>query len=161
MKTSTPPLYSICQLGQGNLFMMPKPSAENLKADLAYYRSQGVTCVVSVLLETEVKAHQLQEEGALCEQLGMRFKHFAIKDMDTPEQAALKDFNQTLKQALEQGEGIAIHCHGGRGRAGTVAITLMKEFGYTTEEASQIAQTGRQDPNVPVCDNQRAFVKQY
>lgn len=156
-----PPLYKICEFGQASLFMMPKPDSNQLDHDIQFYQSQGVNTVISLLLPDEMTRLGLKDEAEVCKKHGLEFIHFSVKDMDVPNIDALKSLNTQLKQKVENGHSIAIHCHGGRGRAGTVAITLMQELGYTASQATQLAQEGREDPNVPVCDIQRAFVKNY
>lgn len=155
------PLYKICELGQGKLFMMPKPTAHNLVTDIAYYQSQGIDIVLSLLRAPEIEALGLMDEPNVCKAHQIEFMHFPVKDMDVPDLQALQTLNSELKTAMELGKSIAVHCHGGRGRAGTVAVTLMQEFGYTSEEAMKVAQAGRQDPNVPVCEIQVKFVTDY
>jgi len=155
------PLYKIVDIDNASIYMMPKPDNTQLAKDIQFYQSQGINTVISLLLPEEIAKLGLTEEENMCTKLGIEFINFSVKDMDIPNLEQLKAFNQQLKQTIKQGKSITIHCHGGRGRAGTVAITLMKEFGYTTEEATQLAQEGRQDKNVPVCDIQREFVKNY
>ncbi len=154
-------LYKICDIGEASIYMMPKPDSNQLDQDIQFYQSQGVNTVVSLLLPEEVIKLELVDEEPVCQQHGIEFINFSVKDMDVPELADLKAFNAKLKQQIEAGKSIAIHCHGGRGRAGTVAITLMQELGFSAEEATRLAQQGRQDENVPVCDIQREFVKNY
>lgn len=155
------PLYKIIDIDNASIYMMPKPDNTQLAKDIQFYQSQGINTVISLLLPEEIAKLGLTEEENMCTKHGIEFINFPVKDMDIPNLEQLKAFNQQLKQKIEQGKSITIHCHGGRGRAGTVAITLMKEFGYTTEEATKLAQEGRQDKNVPVCDIQREFVKIY
>ncbi|GKT12394.1 MAG: hypothetical protein ISEC1_P1372 [Thiomicrorhabdus sp.] len=156
----TTELYKICTLGQGSLFIMPKPSKENLHNDIKFYQSQGVTKVISLLLPAEIRKLEMTDEGDACEQRGLSFCSFSIKDMSVPDLKLLQQFNQYLKQDLLNGEQVAIHCHGGRGRAGTVAITLMVEFGFDAETAIEMACEARGD-RVPVNDAQLKFVKAY
>lgn len=154
-------LYKICDIGEASIYIMPKPDSKQLTHDIQYYQSQGVNTVVSLLLPEEVVKLELTHEAEVCRNYSIEFINFSVKDMDVPELVALKAFNAKLKQQIEAGKSIAIHCHGGRGRAGTLAITLMQEFGFSAQEATQLAQQGRQDTNVPVCDIQREFVKNY
>jgi len=153
-------LYKIGPLGRGALSVMPKPTSEQLEHDIQFYQSQGVTKVVSVLLPKEVIELDLSQEEDTCEKQGVKFAHFPIKDMSVPTYETLQPFLQELKQDLENGEHLTIHCHGGRGRAGIVAITLMIEHGYDADLAIQIASEARGD-NMPVNDIQLAFVKAY
>ena len=153
-------LYKICKLGNGQLFVMPKPDYEQLNADIEHYKNQGVTKVLSLLLPEEIEKLGLQNEGLSCSESGLDFKSFSIKDMSVPDSSELKALHTELKADLANGHAIAIHCHGGRGRAGTVAITLMIEHGYDAQEAIKIASAARGD-NMPVNDLQTQFVLNY
>lgn len=152
-------LYPICTLGKGQLYMMPKPDSDNLQEDIQFYVHQGVDMVVSLLLPEEIEKHGLQNQARVCQKNGISYLNFPIKDMDVPEQKALLDLLRPLKEEIEAGRSITFHCHGGRGRAGTAAISLMLLCGYELEEALSVARAGRQDPMVPVCDIQNAFLE--
>ena len=156
----TTELYKICTLDQGALFVMPKPCKDNLDRDIKYYKSQGVTKVISLLLPNEVKKLGMQAEAESCEINGLDFLSFSIKDMSVPELTELQIINQQLKQDLQDGHQLAIHCHGGRGRAGIVAITLMQEFEFDADSAIAMASKARGD-RMPVNDIQTNFVKSY
>jgi len=136
------------------------PRAEKLQQDILSYKKQGVTHVVSLLKPTEVEAFQMTEEANICDAHQIAFTHFPIKDMGVPDVSALKELNQKLKQQLAKGCHIAIHCQGGRGRAGTVAISLMIEHGYDATDAIEIASQARGD-KMPVCDLQVEFIYSY
>lgn len=157
---TNPELYKICDLGQGALFVMPKPRKESLLEDVAYYQSQGVTQVVSLLHAKEIEELGMQAEAQACEAHQIAFQNFPIIDMSVPDLERLKTFQNRLKKDLEKGESIAIHCHGGRGRAGIVAITLMVEMGLDAQEAIEMASQARGD-RMPVNDLQKNFVKSY
>ena len=157
---ASPELYKICDLGKGALFVMPKPTSETLLEDIAYYQSQGVTKVISLLHAQEIEKLGMLMESQACETNGIKFENFPITDMSVPDVARLKALQQRLKAEIEQGEAIAIHCHGGRGRAGIVAITLMIEHGYDADKAIEMASNARGD-RMPVNDLQLNFVKNY
>lgn len=153
-------LYPVCQLGNGRISVMPKPNHEHLARDVGHYRAKGVTKVISLLLPAEIEVLQMQQEPAVCEAHQIEFIHFAIQDMLVPDVESLKALNAQLKQDLENGHHLAIHCHGGRGRAGIVAISLMVEHGIPAEEAIDIASKARGD-RMPVNQLQTEFVKAY
>ena len=158
--TPTPELYKICDLGNGALFVMPKPTSETLLADIAFYQSQGVTKVISLLHAQEIEKLGMLMEPQACETHGVKFENFPITDMSVPDTDRLKALQKRLKAEIEQGEAIAIHCHGGRGRAGIVAITLMVEHGYDADKAIELASNARGD-RMPVNELQLNFVKNY
>lgn len=153
-------LYPICQLSNGWLSVMPKPDHEQMELDVRYYRDRGVTKVISLLLPKEIEELKMQQEPAMCAAHQIEFINFSIKDMSVPELQHLKDLNLQLKQDLENGHHLAIHCHGGRGRAGIVAISLMVEHGIQAEQAIEIASKARGD-RMPVNELQTEFVKAY
>jgi len=158
--TMSTQLYPVCKLSNGSLFVMPKPDAEHMSRDIKHYQSQGVTKVISLLLPTEIEELNMLEEPIECKTNGIEFVNFSIKDMSVPDLQALREFNQQLKTDLENGQHLAIHCHGGRGRAGIVAITLMVEHGIDADQAIEIASKARGD-RMPVNDLQVEFVKAY
>ncbi len=153
-------LYPVCNLGNGQLFVMPKPNPQHLNQDIEYYRQNGVTKVISLLLPEEIEKLMLADEEKVCKAQQIDFLNFSIKDMSIPALDELKALHRTLKQDLAEGHGIAIHCHGGRGRAGTVAITLMIEHGYEAQFAMDLACKARGD-KMPVNDIQTEFVLSY
>ncbi|MDX1348128.1 MAG: hypothetical protein R3189_07745 [Thiomicrorhabdus chilensis] len=153
-------LHPICQLGNGQISVMPKPDHEQMQRDVSHYRARGVTKVISLLLPKEIEELKMHQEPAVCEAHQIEFINFAIKDMSVPELQSLKALNAQLKLDLEKGHHLAIHCHGGRGRAGIVAISLMVEHGIPAEQAIEIASKARGD-RMPVNDFQTEFVKAY
>lgn len=156
----TPELYKVCDLGNGALFVMPKPTSETLLDDIAYYKSQGVTKVISLLHAQEIEKLGMLMEPDACDAHGVKFENFPITDMSVPEIERLQDLHQRLKAEIDQGEAIAVHCHGGRGRAGIVAITLMVEHGIDADSAIEMASEARGD-RMPVNDLQLNFVRNY
>ncbi len=156
----TPELYKVCDLGNGALFVMPKPTSETLLDDIAYYKSQGVTKVISLLHAQEIEKLGMLMEPDACDAHGVKFENFPITDMSVPEIERLQGLHQRLKAEIDQGEAIAVHCHGGRGRAGIVAITLMVEHGIDADSAIELASEARGD-RMPVNDLQLNFVRNY
>ncbi|WP_024851223.1 protein-tyrosine phosphatase family protein [Hydrogenovibrio kuenenii] len=160
MQIEQPELYPICELGKGKLFMMPKPRNESLEADITFYKENGVTKVVSLLCAPEIEVLEMAAEPDVCDNFDIAFENFQIKDLETPSLADLQTLNQRLKQEMEQGHSLAVHCHGGRGRSSIVAITLMVEFGLDVETARDMASEAR-GCAVPVNDLQLDFVRAY
>lgn len=157
---TTPELYKICNLSNGALFVMPKPSSESLHDDIAYYKTQGVSKILSLLHAQEIEKLGMMMEEAACADHNVKFENFPITDMSVPDKDRLIALQQRLKQEIENGEAIAIHCHGGRGRAGIVAITLMVEHGIDANTAIEMASKARGD-RMPVNDLQLNFVRNY
>lgn len=151
-------LYPICQIGKGHIAIMPKPPADNLANAMTFYAQQGITHLVSLLRNPEIEALQLQTEQQAAAQAGLEFLHFPVKDMDVPDKDSLQAFIAEHLPKIERGAYYSFHCHGGRGRAGTLAISLLLHSGYDYQTAVQLASEKRQD-RVPVCDKQRDFLQ--
>ena len=151
-------LYPICKIGYGSLAIMPKPPAENLAQAMTFYAQNGITHIVSLLRQPEVEKLQLEQEAQACANAGIEFLQFPVKDMDVPDRLALKAFISEHLHKIQNGAHYSFHCHGGRGRAGTLAISLMMAEGMDYHSAQTLASEKRGD-TVPVCDVQRDFLQ--
>lgn len=154
----TTQIYPICDLGKGQIAIMPKPDSENLTQAMVDYSQKGITHIVSLLREPEIEALKLEQEASFAAEAGMEFIHFPVKDMDVPDQAKLEAFMGEHLPKIQQGAFYSFHCHGGRGRAGTLAISFMLKNGFELSDAVNLASEKRGD-QVPVCDLQRVFLK--
>lgn len=158
--SDAPRIYPIAPISNGQITMMPRPRSETLNSDMAFYRQAGITHIVNLLREPEMERLQLGTEGTSAKQHAIEYLHFPVRDMEVPSFEALRQLNQELLSLLDQGAHIAVHCNGGRGRAGTVAVSLMLESGITLNDALQIAREKRGDI-VPVCELQENFLVDY
>ncbi|MEL0215349.1 MAG: dual specificity protein phosphatase family protein [Burkholderiaceae bacterium] len=69
-----------------------------------------------------------------------------MKDMTPPDSEFLLNFSSThseLVNAVRSGFGIAIHCKGGLGRSGTIAALLLRNFGFSSQQAIQTVRKTR------------------
>ncbi len=152
--------YKVCSLLEGSLYVMPKPGKSEgaVVEDIAALRAEGVDVVVSLLQAEEQVAEGLEDEGRLCEQLGMKFLNFPIEDHCVPnDRRAAMLFVESLKDALRGGNNVAIHCRGGVGRTGTLAGALMLACGHESEETFKLLSLAR-GKQMPATDAQRAWV---
>ena len=70
------------------------------------------------------------------------FLHFGIADFDAPQPAELETLVLELRRRLLDGEVIYLHCRGGHGRTGTVAIPLLVSIlGAATEAVEPHGQS--------------------
>lgn len=151
-------LYPICKIGHGSLAIMPKPPAENLAQAMRFYAQNGITHIVSLLRQPEIEKLQLEQEAAACACAGIEFIQFPVKDMDVPDILELRTFISQHLPKIQNGAHYSFHCHGGRGRAGTLAISLMMANGMDYQSAQALASEKRGD-RVPVCEIQRDFLQ--
>jgi len=115
----------------GELAISPVPGP----ADIAAIRLWGPSQVVTLLTESEMSLLALQPFG---EAVGARWWHLPITDFGTPaaETAARWPVVAvTLLAALAAGERVLIHCRGGCGRSGMLALRLMVMAGEAPDAA--------------------------
>jgi protein-tyrosine phosphatase len=132
-----PVLYWIDASWPGRLAISSRPRGGDwLENEVEGWKKNGIDLVVSLLTEDEVEDLELKSEPSLCETHGIRFLSFPIKDRNVPnslsQAAALVG---SLRQTLESGRHVAIHCRQGIGRSGVIAAAVLIAEAETAEEA--------------------------
>jgi protein-tyrosine phosphatase len=112
--------------------------AKNLKADLQELSDWGASGVVTLVEEHELSIAGIADLPDKITSSGMWWRHMPMMDMYIPEE----DFEQEwvregarIRNLLQNGERIIIHCYAGLGRTGLLAAKLLVEFGMQPEEA--------------------------
>ncbi len=110
----------------------------DLDLDLARVRESGAVAVVTLMEAHELAAYQVEHLGAAIEALGMEWHHLPIIDVDVPREpfeALWVRSGPRLRDHLRARRRILLHCLGGLGRTGTVAVRLLAELGVPAREA--------------------------
>lgn len=130
-------IYKIASIGQGFLAIMPRPGlSEDLAQSIQDIKQAGTTDVVSLLEPQEAHGMGLGNEAEVCEQNGLGFHSFAIKDHSVPHDvSAVAELSQWAHQKISEGAGIVFHCFGGIGRSGLLAASVLLQEGLSTSEA--------------------------
>ena len=152
--------YKVCPLLDANLYVMPKPGKGGapVAEDIAALKAEGIHTVVSLLEADELIAEGLEHEAQLCEESNLQYLNFPIEDHQVPDDRdAAMAFIHSLKDELNQGKNIAIHCRGGVGRTGTLAAALMFACDLQPEDIFERLHKARGKP-MPTTDAQRAWV---
>ena len=97
--------------------------------DLFAIAVNGITLLVS-LTERPIAAEQLRA-------FGIAGRHFPITDMGVPALGPTARLCRSMEKAIQNGEGVAVHCHAGLGRTGTILAAFLVWQGVTANEAIQ------------------------
>ena len=141
--------------GHGRLALSPCPGRRHgqsdphtaLAADLDAIRDWGAGALLCL-----VEPHELETLGvaALPSRVrarGIDFHHLPIPDYGVPD-AAFEDrwllHGEHLRRRLRDGGRVLVHCMGGLGRSGTLAVRLLAELGEAPGEALRRVRSARQ-----------------
>jgi protein-tyrosine phosphatase len=106
-----------------------------------HYQCDVVVSLVRRSELVELKIPTLLEE---IEKYGMESIHFPIKDKWVPDSmAGLMRLVDTLVHRLRGGKTIVIHCNGGKGRSGTVAVACMVAMGKRVVQSIDVVRKAR------------------
>ncbi len=118
----------------------------DLDEDLKVIQDWGATTAVTLIEDHEFDLLKVKDLGKRVEELGMRWIHLPIRDVDVPDSRFEKGWataGPEIQQRLQTGESILIHCRGGLGRTGLVAGLILVELGMAPEKAIRKVRTAR------------------
>lgn len=102
---------------------------------------------MSLIEDYEFELLGVPELPEMTGNLGIRWFHLPIVDLDIPDGRFVEEWEvagKDLRQLLEDGGKIVLHCRGGLGRTGMIAARLLVEFG------TPVRQLPRSGEPVPV-----------
>jgi len=104
----------------------------DLDQDLAAIKAWGATALVTLIDDYELDILGVPDLPQRVRALDLEWHHLPIMNRDAP----YEDFEESwttsgrlLRQRLQQGERIVLHCVYGLGRSGTIAARLLVELG--------------------------------
>lgn len=126
-------------VGGGVLALSPMPGrGGDYKGDLDHIQEWRPSLVLTLTTAGELVDHGALTLGPDLQTRAARWVHLPINDFGVPDTAfenAWPDAAVMVLSALRGGGRILVHCKGGCGRSGMVALRLMVEAGETAEEA--------------------------
>ncbi|MDU8912796.1 protein phosphatase [Aestuariicoccus sp. MJ-SS9] len=126
-------------VGGGILALSPLPGVGgDYAGDLRQVAEWRPALVLSLVTEVELVAHGAHRLGADIQDSGTRWAHLPVEDFGVPDAAfaeAWPGWSEQARRALLGAGRVLVHCRGGCGRSGMVALRLMIEAGEAPDES--------------------------
>jgi hypothetical protein len=122
--------------GAVGLCRMPGRGAA-LAADIATITDWRPAIVVSLTESAELAAHGAEGIGGVLRAHGVDHRHFPIRDYGAPaaDDSGWAALAVEMHAALDAGRRVLVHCMGGCGRSGMIALRLLVERDEPAEAA--------------------------
>ncbi len=144
----------------GRLAVSARPRGGDwLEDEVRGWRRAGIDVVVSLLTPEEERELELSDEGRLARMHGIRFVSFPVVDRGVP--SSLPDTVTVLgdlRNALQAGKNVAIHCRQGIGRSALIAGGILVAAGVEPHTALEMVGSAR-GLTVPETPEQRDWVE--
>ncbi len=125
-------IYAL-QVGGGTLAISPMPGRGGSYAeDLNVISDWKPGLVISMTTEVEMIQEGARNLGADIQSRASRWVHLPIEDFGAPSpetRTKWPEVSASARQALGGGGRVLVHCKGGCGRSGMIALRLMVECG--------------------------------
>ncbi len=141
------PIATLQLEGRGRIGVCPLPGKHNaLETDLAIALDWDPTLVLSMTELSEMEAVGSASLGDQLRQLGIDWFHLPVRDfagLGRAEAKAWPELASAIHDNLDAGKGVLIHCRGGQGRTGMIALRLLVERGEEPDAALKRLRTAR------------------
>lgn len=134
----------------------------DLETDVAVLVREGVTCLVTLMEAHELNFVQVTDLPEELAQQGIAWMHLPIVDGGIPDAAFEADWQECgseIRDRLQRGETVVVHCRGGMGRTGMVAACLLVELGVPSGQA--IADVRRARHGAIETRGQEGYVRRH
>lgn len=130
--------------GRLGICRLPGRSGD-LKGDIRTIALWPATILLSMTERNESNAKGAAGLEVALAEVGIQHLQFPIRDFDAPDPASLawEALAPQLHAALDGGARILLHCMGGKGRSGMVAVRLMIERGMAGKDAVALVRRVR------------------
>jgi protein-tyrosine phosphatase len=119
---------------------------ERLINDLVAIHNWGTAALITLLDEFELSTLGVKDLPNKAKQLNIKWRHLPIGSNSLPDQLfedKWLEVGPLLRQLLQEGKRVVIHCKEGIGRSGLIAARLLIEFGIHPENAINLVRQAR------------------
>ncbi len=147
-KMSNTPINDSYWLVPGRLLAGEYPGAktkDEARRKLRAFLDAGVDFFLDLTEESEglEPYAPLLEEEAMARDRRVVYRRLPIPDMGVPTTERMREIQQTIESALDEGRTVYVHCWGGLGRTGTVLGCYLVEHEVSVAEALSEIQRRR------------------
>ena len=132
------------RMGDKNIYIGPYPQSYN---DFKEIAQANINSILNVQTDKDLIHRQInhREQVKECKELGIEITRFPIEDFNQEDlELKLKDAGDKLKELLDKGKTVYVHCTAGMSRAAaTVIIYLVLYEDYSVEEARDFVKKHR------------------
>ena len=126
---------------------MSRPRGSDwLSDEMEGLREVGTDVLVSMLTSDETDELDLQGEVEAATEAGLIFLTCPTPDRGVPDTNQFRGLIVELRQALDAGQNVVVHCRMGIGRSSLVAAGILVSEGQTVPEAFEAITTARGMP---------------
>lgn len=118
----------------------------DLIRDLAEIKTWGASALVSLVEDYEFEVLAVPEFAEKIRASGIEWHHLPLMNRDVPDARFEERWitsGRVLRQRLQTGERIVLHCKNGLGRTGMIAARLLVELGEYPEAAIRRVRSAR------------------
>jgi len=120
--------------------------SRDLATDIDAIKAWNAQAVVTLIEPHEFDLLAIPNLGAEIQRRNIEWLHLPIRDVSTPSaefEAEWPVHSRRLRDMLDEGRNILVHCRGGLGRAGMISARLLVDSGVSPEEAISRVRAAR------------------
>ncbi len=117
----------------------------NLELDLKVIKDSA-SFLLTLIEDHEFALLKVKDLGIRAKEMGIEWLHLPIQDVSTPGKEFMEDWPKHslyIRKLLLQKKNVVIHCRGGIGRTGLVAVMLLVDMGMNPGKALDLVRTVR------------------